>query len=304
MIFKERLRYPVRLTILAASAILSCITPGAATPALAAKKPVPALVALPVAPPTPETLAMIDAALREGRLDAAREAIGRSWASGSTEVQLRGAELALASGSLAEAADGFGQLIDDPLLGARAAQGLGVTQLRQGKTSDAVKSLDAALARDPTLVRAWNARGVAADRLQDWPASDNAYDKALALAPDAADILSNRGYSQMLRQHFSAAETDFARAVMLDPKLPAARTNLRIARAMQGRYEEAFQGATKLTLADDLNTVGYAAMARGDLAVAEAYFNRAMSLNPNFDRAAWANLQYLKSLQGKPAGDP
>jgi tetratricopeptide (TPR) repeat protein len=64
-------------------------------------------------------------------------------------------------------------------------------------------------------------------------------------------------------------------------------------------HQDAFRQSDKKTLAADLNTVGYAAMARGDLSVAEAYFNRALSLNPQFDRAAWANLQYLVALKGE-----
>ena len=283
--------------MLAAAAVLA-MAGLIGTPAHARKKAPAPVVQAPIQA-TPELLAMIDAAIRDGRLPAAREAIGRAWASGSPEVQLRAAELALASDSLPEAADAFTQLLADPAMAARAGQGLGLTQLRQGKTTEAVATLDKALAADPTLVRAWNARAVAADRLKDWAGADAAYARAIALAPDDADVLTNRGYSLLLRERFTAAEMDLARAVAIAPQNNVARTNLRIARAMQGRYEEAFQGATKASLAEDLNTVGYVAMARGDLSVAEAYFNRAMSLNPAFDRVAWANLQYLKSLQGR-----
>jgi Flp pilus assembly protein TadD len=289
------MRHPHRL--LAAAALLA-LAGMSGTAALAKKKP-PAPVVLTPVQATPELLAMIDAAIRDGRLPAAREAIARAWSSGSPEVQLRAAELALASDSLPEAVDAFTQLLADPAMAARAGQGLGLTQLRQGKTAEAVATLDKALAADPTLVRGWNARAVAADRLKDWAGADAAYAKAIALAPDDADVLTNRGYSLLLRERFTAAEMDLVRAVTIAPQNNVARTNLRIARAMQGRYEEAFQGATKTSLAEDLNTVGYVAMARGDLSVAEAYFNRAMSLNPAFDRVAWANLQYLKSLQGR-----
>jgi tetratricopeptide (TPR) repeat protein len=65
---------------------------------------------------------------------------------------------------------------------------------------------------------------------------------------------------------------------------------------MQGHYREAFADSDKAGLAVDLNTVGFAAMARGDYATAETYFNRALALNPRFDQIAWANLRYMKSL--------
>jgi Flp pilus assembly protein TadD len=101
----------------------------------------------------------------------------------------------------------------------------------------------------------------------------------------------------LMRGHPVAAERDLATALQMAPGLQSARTNLALARAMQGRYEDAFRLSDKKTLAADLNTVGYAAMARGDLAIAEAYFNRALSLNPQFDRVAWDNLQYLAELK-------
>lgn len=206
---------------------------------------------------------------------------------------LRAAETALAADDLAAAATGFAALLDDPATAAAAQQGLGLVRLRQGDLPGAIAALDAAVAADPGLARAWNARGVAADRQRDFATADAAYARALALTPTAA-VLTNRGYSLLLRNRPAEAEADLARAVALDPTLETARTNLRFARALQGRYREAFAGATRDRLAADLNTVGFAAMARGDFATAESYFNRALTQNSHFDPTAWANLQYLK----------
>lgn len=213
------------------------------------------------------------------------------------------AELALAGGSLPEAAEAFTGLMDGPLA-ALARQGLGITRLREGKENEARPLLEQAVATDPGLARAWNALGVLADKARDWPAADLAYGKAVAAAPQDAGILANRGWSQLLRGRHEAAERDLVAALKLQPALKKARTNLALARAMQGRYQEAFLLSDKTSLATDLNTVGYAAMMRGDLVVAEAYFNRALSLNPQFDRAAWANLQYLAELKAQKEREP
>jgi exoribonuclease R len=99
---------------------------------------------------------------------------------------------------------------------------------------------------------------------------------------------------------------DLGLPVEFSPEAEAEATAARppSARAMQGRYQEAFLLSDKTSLATDLNTVGYAAMMRGDLTVAEAYFNRALSLNPQFDRAAWANLQYLAELKAQKVREP
>ena len=265
--------------------------------------PAPVAPVLPAPPPGPQALALLDAAIADGRLPDARNLIAPMWASGTPDVLLRGAELALAGDSLPEAAEAFTGLLDGPLA-ARARQGLGITWLRQGHDSEAKAMLEQAVAADASLARAWNALGVLADKSRDWTTADAAYAKAVAAAPLNGSILANRGWSQLLRGHHVAAERDLVAALKLQPGLKTARTNLALARAMQGRYQDAFVLSDKTTLASDLNTVGYAAMTRGDLAIAEAYFNRALSLNPQFDRTAWANLQYLAELKAQRLREP
>ena len=242
-------------------------------------------------------LAVIDTAIAEARFDAAAEVLQRTLpVRPSPQLQLRVAELALARGALAEAATGFTDLAAEPTVAAAAEQGLGITRLRQGNLAAAKTALDAAVAADPGLVRAWNARAVLADRQRDFGAADAAYARALALDPRAAMVRANQGYSLLLRGRHAEAETVLAAALAIDPGLPAAATNLRLARALQGHYREAFAGSNRAALAADLNTVGFAAMARRDYGVAEAYFNRALALNPRFDPVAFANLAYLKAL--------
>jgi Flp pilus assembly protein TadD len=240
-------------------------------------------------------LPVIDAAIAEGRLETARDIIARMAPQhDSPELRLRAAELALANGVLDQASQSFAALV--PTIGARASQGLGLAKFRSGNLVEARAALDAAVAADPALVRSWIAIGVIADRERDFARADMAYGRALALAPQSAPALSNRGYSLMLRGRHAEAEADLVRALAIEPQLAVARTNLRLTRAMQGKYREAFEGSTKATLASDLNTVGFGAMARGDTKTAETYFNRALALNPRFDPVAWANLRYLKAL--------
>ncbi len=265
----------------------------AAIPATAARRP-------PVEQPA--SLTLIDSALRDGRVEVARELIIRVKSqSDGPELHVRQAELLLAGGQSAEAVTAFAKLAETASVAAAARQGQGIAELRLGQTDAAIVSLDLALGLDPTLVRAWLARGVAADRLRDWAKAEACYATVIALDARSAPAFTNRGYSRLLRGQYAESEADLMKAIQIDPKLAIARTNLRLARAMQGNYQAAFEGSDKKQLATDLNTVGFAAMARGDYPVAESYFNRAMELNPEFDRVAWANLIYLKQLTGKPA---
>jgi Flp pilus assembly protein TadD len=250
-------------------------------------------------------LGLIDAAIAEGRLQDAEEIIRRSpLEARDPELRLRQAELALAAGRMAEALTGFGLLTEEPDVAARALAGLGVARLRRDQPALAVEALDKALKLDAGQFRAVLARAVAADRLRDWKRADSGYAAALALRPGDAATLSNRGWSRLLRGLHAEAEADFRAALATEPDNRVVAGNLRLARAMQGRYEEAFSGSSRETLAADLNTVGFAAMARGDLDVAEAYFSRAMALNPRFDRQADANLKWLAAERKRRAAEP
>ncbi len=262
----------------------------------------PSAPAVEVLPASPDLLiGRIEAAITGDLLDVARDLIARSAATLPPQQVVRlSAEYALASGSPEDAATGFATLVGDPVLGGNAQLGLGLARLRLGQNAQAITALDAALAINPGSVRGWIARGVAADRGRDWPNAETAYAKALALDPASASAYTNRGYSQLLRGRFVEAAADSARALAIDPKSDVARNNLRLAQAMQGDYKNAFKGSTKLTMARDLNTVGFAAMSRGDYGIAETFFTRAMQTNPQFDRIAWDNLVYLKQLAHKP----
>ena len=220
-----------------------------------------------------------------------------------SRLQLARADHALASGETEAALAAFALLTGSADTAARAQLGLGLAHLRLGHEAPAIVALDAALAADPSLVRAWVARGVAADRLRDWSAADGAYGHALTIDPRSVAALVNRGYSNLLRGRLTESASDSAAALAITPKLAVAVNNLRLARAMLGDYKTAFAGSTKATLAQDLNTVGFAAMSRGDFGVAETFFTRAMHLSPQFDKTAWDNLVYLKQLAHRPV-DP
>ena len=243
----------------------------------------------------------IDAALAVDDLSTAAAIIARNATTlPIARVGLAHADYALAAGDNEAALTAYLALVSDAALAARVQLGIGLAQLRLGRDAIALPALDAATRADPSSVRAWVARGVLADRQRDWITADLSYDRALALDTRSSAALTNRGYSRLLRGRFAEAVADSTQALSIDPKIAAASNNLRLARALLGDYKDAFAGSTKTSLPNDLNTVGFAAMSRGDYATAETYFTRAMQLNPKFDRTAWDNLVYLKQLTHTP----
>ena len=261
---------------------------------------VAALPAVSVAASDITPLGLIDTAIAQGRLAAAEEIIRRApLAPDDPELLLRQAEVALAAGRGSEAMGGFLALVDIPQTSARAWAGLGLLRLRRGDNSGAIDALDKALAADPGLLRAQVARGIIADQQQDWPRAEAAYAMVLAKDPGHVSALANRGWSRLLRGRHAEAEADLAAALSAMPEDAPSRVrltnNLRLARALQGHYQAAFADSSPETLAHDLNTVGFAAMARGDDDVAAAYFRRALELNPRHDKIAAANLAWLEA---------
>jgi tetratricopeptide (TPR) repeat protein len=94
-----------------------------------------------------------------------------------------------------------------------------------------------------------------------------ALERAVALAPDRATLLSNLGYAYQSGGKLDLAIITYQRALGRDPRLGSAWINLGTARAKQGNYAEA-----------------------------ERCLRQALKLDPS-DPRALANLDELRELQ-------
>jgi Flp pilus assembly protein TadD len=166
------------------------------------------------------------------------------------------------------------------------------------------QALDTAVELDPTSWRAWNALGRARDARQAWDEARAAYEKALALTTDQGPVLNNLGMSRLSAKDYHGAAALFVRALEASPDLAAAETNLRLALALAGRYEEAVAGLDAAGLPDALNNAGYAALLRGDYVHARMLFLRAIDASPGFYEPARSNLRFLDSLEQRQAPAP
>lgn len=207
------------------------------------------------------------------------------------------AETMLATGNNTGALGYYRTIKQDEAYLARAMQGEGIVLLRFGQGQQSSELLHKAVALDPSLWRAWNALGRTLDMQGKHDAARESYDRALALAPNSAVILNNRGVSNILAGRYAEAEENLRQASASDRKIQRARANLRLALAWQGKYEEALAGVSRVDAPIALNNIGYIAMKRGDLGHAEAYFAQAMQLSPAFYDKADRNLKFLRDMR-------
>jgi Tfp pilus assembly protein PilF len=246
----------------------------------------------------PGLLDATEQAIAAGRYPDAQKFLQQMFAidAQNPRAKLLLAELHLATGVVPQAAAEFDQLKDVPEFSARAFQGKGLAALLNGEKEAAAEALRMAVKQDANLWRAWNALGYYYDTKQQWPDSAESYERALAANPNSALVYNNRGFSNLLQRRFGEAIADLSKAVEIDPALPGASRNLRLALASNGEYARALVGANGKNLGEALNNVGYIALLRGDYAAAESYLSRAMEADASFNRLAWQNLSYLKSI--------
>lgn len=211
------------------------------------------------------------------------------------------AEYHLNSGGASMAKAEFADLTSDFEYGARASQGLGIALLLSGNRADAFDALTVAIERDPSLWRAWNALGILHDRDANFSKAVEAYDHALEAEQKRAEIHNNRGFSLLLSGEVEASIAALSKAMEMNPQLMIAKTNLRLALALKGEYVAALSGAARGEVRTLLNNAGFAAMVRGDLPNAEAFFVRAIEESPAYYSLAARNLELMETLKGGEA---
>ena len=229
-------------------------------------------------------------ALEAGRLEQARLMIRNAVSAGAKGPRVDGllADLAFASGNNEEALARYEQLIaageDQKLLAERA----GIAALKLGYADRALPLIKLAVEQPSASWRAWNARGVTADLEADWTTADLAYEKAATLAPDRAEIFSNRGWSQLLRGNWQGAVDEFERAVKLKPASRRTINNLELARAaLADDLPKRRPGESGHDWARRLNDAGMAAQIMGNQTKAVAAFTQALRVSGAwYDRAA------------------
>ena len=239
-------------------------------------------------------------ALQSGRLQQARimlDAAVKAGAQGE-EVDRLLAELAFRSGDYASALDRYQKLAalhpQEPLTLERA----GIAAVHVGDLDRATAALNAATQLPGAGWRAWSARGAVADFRRDWAGADLAYDHAMQLAPERAEVLNNRGWSLMLRGQWAEALPLLERAGSLDPKSRRITDNLELAKAALAEDLPRRQpGESDADWAARLNDAGVLAAAGGDRKRAIAAFAQALEASSSWFARAANNLAIVEARE-------
>lgn len=162
------------------------------------------------------------------------------------------------------------------------------------------------LERDEENGVAWYLLGIARERAGDFPSSVKAYEAALRLLPDHAEVANDLGRLAYRMGMHEQAEKLFRHYVAHAPDRPEGVNNLASVIRDRGRRDEAIELLREAILGRPesqmlWNTLGTILIENGDLQSALTFFSEAVRLDPKFGKARY-NLGQVKLGLGDPAG--
>jgi tetratricopeptide (TPR) repeat protein len=183
----------------------------------------------------------------------------------------------------------------------------GIQLFQQGRLDEAVDVLESAAQDAPQASRVFVVLGEARLRLRDPVRAEQAFRRALALTPDAAEAHFQLGTALFVQDKVEAAERCFRRAVALKPAHALAHYDLGLCRLRQKDRDgaaAAFRAALRYRpgYADAHRNLGDVLAQQGKDAEALAHLEEAVRLAPE-DEQARRLLAEVKARRGaKPRG--
>ena len=170
--------------------------------------------------------------------------------------------------------------------------------------TDARESLQAALAKasdSPRDAMAVGGLGITLQAWEQWDAAHVAYQRAQALAPEAADWWHLDGLVLLRLAQYAEAADAFEKALKRRPDFTGARARLAEARFEDGRLEASQQAYEALTSRPESAPVGALGLGRiaarqGRHEDAVRHFEKAVALYPEFAAAYYGLAQSLRAL--------
>jgi len=157
----------------------------------------------------------------------------------------------------------------------------GQKQLEQKRFAIAVRTLSAAIRRDPHLAEAYRLRGQALDQIGLPQRAIRDFTKYIEMKPSDAKGYIQRGDVHNFNLDHEMALSDYNHAIKLQPSSASAHLGRGLAYAGLGKYEEAIKDYQVVLRANPdqteaLANMGVACMLRGRSMEAMNYFERAL----------------------------
>ena len=109
--------------------------------------------------------------------------------------------------------------------------------------SEVIRSCDALLAQGKPSAELYQLRGLAKERLKDYPGAIADFTQAIVLRPGSAPLLAHRGELYLVTDAPRPAVRDFEEAIRRDPSNPDAYNGRGLARAILGDHQKAVADA-------------------------------------------------------------
>ena len=178
---------------------------------------------------------------------------------------------------------------------------IGTEYLEQGKNTEAIRELQAALAQNPQFAEAWFNIGIAHQRTGNLNAAEEAYRKTLEIKPDMTVAMVNLAEVHRLKGEFDRALDLLQRAERQTPRNSLVR-NQRVAvlRAM-GRNDDAIGEARSLIEENSNDEAAFinlalAYHAKNDLNMACLVYEKALASFPSVGKDPFVLYDYGKVL--------
>jgi Flp pilus assembly protein TadD len=175
----------------------------------------------------------------------------------------------------------------------------------RGQYEQAAQKYQQAVAVNHQFLTAYNRLGLVLDRLGRYEAADEAFVRAIELAPDKAFLRNNLAFSYILQRRWADAEAELRNALQLQGNFPRAHINLGLALARQGKFTAALK-AFESTLGKDeaLYNLGTVFAGMGRYQDANELYRKALAVNPSLSAAETQLQRLIPHLAGPRPDEP
>ncbi len=187
---------------------------------------------------------------------------------------------------------------DEPRIAERLAQ----LYMQQAKVDSAARIYGEVLASHPQRARSLDGMGEVCILRAEYVQSIPYFDQALqADKPDAASVLTHRGYAKLRAQDLAGAEADLRAALAVTPRPDAYRY---LADLQVRQHDNAGAFASLLKIMDSAhayNEIGVVLLAMNSYGDSRTYFAKAISASPTWYQEAQSNLELAEEHLKSPA---